>query len=58
MTTSSHNEQYILYGGPDPQELLQDRSLGEMIVKELRKQPENVGLVRSVEDQVEIFARI
>ncbi|EDS34717.1 luciferin 4-monooxygenase [Culex quinquefasciatus] len=49
-TGTRDDERFILYGGPDPRELLQDRSLGEMIVKELRKQPDNVGLVDPVSE--------
>ncbi|XP_065091160.1 luciferin 4-monooxygenase-like [Ochlerotatus camptorhynchus] len=45
MTTSRDDEKYILYGGPDPEELLQDGSLGAMIVKELRERPDNIGLI-------------
>lgn len=45
MTSSRDDERFILYGGPDPVEHLQDGSLGAMIVKELREHPDNVGLV-------------
>ncbi|XP_062537163.1 uncharacterized protein LOC134205674 [Armigeres subalbatus] len=45
MTTSREDEKYILYGGPDPVELLQDESLGAMIVKELKNFPNNIGLI-------------
>ncbi|XP_055633649.1 luciferin 4-monooxygenase-like [Toxorhynchites rutilus septentrionalis] len=38
----------ILYGGPDPVELLQDRSLGQMIANELRVHPDNIGLIDPV----------
>lgn len=48
MTSARDEEKYILYGGPDPTELLQDGSLGAMIVKELREHPDNVGLVSVV----------
>lgn len=54
-TGTRDDERFILYGGPDPRELLQDRSLGEMIVKELRKQPDNVGLVSWLEIRVGLW---
>nr|XP_029713865.1 luciferin 4-monooxygenase-like [Aedes albopictus] len=47
MTSSStaSNDKWIVYGGPDPVDLLNDGSLGEMIIKELKRQPENIGLI-------------
>lgn len=35
----------IISGGPEPVELLQDGSLGEMMIKELKLRPSNIGLV-------------
>lgn len=46
MTSSTaSNENLIVYGGPDPVDLLNDGSLGEMMIKELKLQPKNIGLV-------------
>ncbi|KXJ68874.1 hypothetical protein RP20_CCG001314 [Aedes albopictus] len=47
MTSSSaaSNDKWIVYGGPDPVDLLNDGSLGEMMIKELKRQPENIGLI-------------
>ncbi|XP_055543054.1 luciferin 4-monooxygenase-like [Wyeomyia smithii] len=38
-------DKFILYGGPDPVELLQDGSLGEMIIRDLKQRPSNIGLI-------------
>lgn len=46
MTSSTaSNENLIVYGGPDPVDLLNDGSLGEMMIKELKLQPKNIGLI-------------
>ncbi|XP_053698307.1 uncharacterized protein LOC128745297 [Sabethes cyaneus] len=42
------DEQYILYGGPDPVDLLQDGSLGEMMVNEFLARPQNIALIDPV----------
>lgn len=56
MTSSRDDERFILYGGPDPVEHLQDGSLGAMIVKELREHPDNVGLI-DPESEVQLTYR-
>lgn len=43
--TSVDSETAIVYGGPDPVDLLHDGSLGEMMIKELKLRPTNIGLV-------------
>ncbi|XP_058812705.1 luciferin 4-monooxygenase-like [Topomyia yanbarensis] len=45
---SREDEKYILYGGPDPLEFLQDGSLGEMMLKEFLVKPDNIGLIDPV----------
>ncbi|XP_055543044.1 uncharacterized protein LOC129728617 [Wyeomyia smithii] len=45
---TQEDEQYILYGGPDPTEMLQDGSLGEMMVNEFRAKPQNIALIDPV----------
>lgn len=46
MTLSTEDkDKWIIFGGPDPVNLLHDGSLGEMIIKELKLRPANIGLV-------------
>ncbi|XP_053696514.1 uncharacterized protein LOC128743854 [Sabethes cyaneus] len=43
--TAAEEANFVLYGGPDPMELLQDESLGEMIIRDLKLRPANIGLI-------------
>ncbi|XP_058465877.1 uncharacterized protein LOC131439176 [Malaya genurostris] len=45
---SNENETFIIYGGPDPTDLLKDGSLGEMMIKDLKLRPANIGLIDPV----------
>ncbi|XP_055587004.1 luciferin 4-monooxygenase [Uranotaenia lowii] len=49
-STGREDEKFILYGGPDPEEYLRDRSLGEMIAKELEAVSGNIGLIDPVSE--------
>ncbi|XP_058465841.1 luciferin 4-monooxygenase-like [Malaya genurostris] len=53
---SREDEQYILYGGPDPEEFLHDDSLGEMMMKDFLLQQNNIGLIDPV-TEVELSYR-
>uniref|UniRef100_A0A182R867 Luciferin 4-monooxygenase n=1 Tax=Anopheles funestus TaxID=62324 RepID=A0A182R867_ANOFN len=45
---TKEDDQYVLYGGPDPTDLDQYGSLGEVIVEELNLRPSNLGLIDPV----------
>ncbi|XP_062537188.1 uncharacterized protein LOC134205685 [Armigeres subalbatus] len=46
MTLSTEDkDKWVIFGGPDPVNLLHDGSLGEMIIKELKLRPANIGLI-------------
>uniref|UniRef100_A0A182NL03 Luciferin 4-monooxygenase n=1 Tax=Anopheles dirus TaxID=7168 RepID=A0A182NL03_9DIPT len=45
---TKEDDQYVLYGGPDPTDLDQYGSLGEVIVEELKLRPANIGLIDPV----------
>uniref|UniRef100_A0A182QR12 Luciferin 4-monooxygenase n=1 Tax=Anopheles farauti TaxID=69004 RepID=A0A182QR12_9DIPT len=45
---TKEDDQYVLYGGPDPTDLDRYGSLGEVIVEELRLRPANIGLIDPV----------
>lgn len=44
---TKEDDQFVLYGGPDPTDLDRYGSLGEVIVAELKLRPTNIGLVLS-----------
>ncbi|XP_065091158.1 luciferin 4-monooxygenase-like [Ochlerotatus camptorhynchus] len=48
--TPVDSETAIVYGGPDPADLLHDGSLGEMMIKELKLRPTNIGLIDPVSE--------
>uniref|UniRef100_A0A182VS70 Luciferin 4-monooxygenase n=1 Tax=Anopheles minimus TaxID=112268 RepID=A0A182VS70_9DIPT len=45
---TKEDDRYVLYGGPDPTDLDQYGSLGEVIVAELNLRPSNIGLIDPV----------
>ncbi|XP_058812707.1 luciferin 4-monooxygenase-like isoform X2 [Topomyia yanbarensis] len=52
------SEKFIVYGGPDPVELLQGASLGEMMIKDLKLRPANIGLIDPVSETALSYQQI
>ncbi|KFB37036.1 AGAP003481-PA-like protein [Anopheles sinensis] len=52
------DDQYVLYGGPDPADLDHFGSLGEVIVDELRLRPANIGLIDPVTEEELSYGQI
>ncbi|XP_058130452.1 luciferin 4-monooxygenase-like [Anopheles ziemanni] len=52
------DDQYVLYGGPDPIDLDRFGSLGEVIVEELRLRPANIGLIEPVTEEELSYGQI
>uniref|UniRef100_A0AAG5CN47 Luciferin 4-monooxygenase n=1 Tax=Anopheles atroparvus TaxID=41427 RepID=A0AAG5CN47_ANOAO len=55
---TKEDDEYVLYGGPDPVDLDRFGSLGEVIVQELRLRPTNIGLIDPVTEEELSYSQI